>query len=209
MGYRHYLYVVDRKMIDQIRDLTIEELAKYAYENAACERWEIEDEEGFLPFNFMHVELMNTTFHEFGKYYDNAENIQNLGKPLFSREEVQEHFSDMNPYIVEKDAVICAIEDYKQKIISWYKQLLLPQDEFVKENPYYGTHNISREKRLEHHIERQLSEWENPFKFSAVDLNPDDWSITHSWLYEYQIFNLVHKLKTMYWDTHVLLFVGW
>lgn len=206
MGYRHYMYIVKKERIDQVKNLTYDELKRYAVQNGCLNE---DDEDDFSDYSFLADLAERNIFHEFGKYYENAENIYKLGTPLFSHPDTQKHFEEYQPYVVEQDAVLCAIEDYRQKIVKWYKGLLMPQEEYDASLEWWERNNIPQEQRIKNHLEHQLDEWENKFGFTAIDLDMKSNKIIRSWLYEYEIFELVHQLKTMDWENNTLLFYGW
>lgn len=203
MGYRHYMYIVPKELINDIKNFTYDELTEYARKMNAVEDW---DDEAWVN---IHDLLGRTEFHEFGKYYENANNIYNLGKPLFENKDTQEHFEDYEPYVIGIDAVLCAIEDYRQKIIKWYKELLMPQKEYEEVHPFYGLKKQTQDERIKNHITNQLGEWENRFNFLPINTDMDSNKIVRSWLYEYEIFELVHQMKIMDWEKNTLVFYGW
>ena len=203
MGYRHYMYSVPRKLVKDIRDMSYSELKEYAKQHRGLQK----DGEG--SWVYLNDLIGGNTFFEFGKYYDNAENIYKLGKPLFSVDDTQKHFEEYVPYVVERDAVLCAIEDYRQKVIDWYKELLQSQEEYDASHEPWERHRLTQEQRIRRHLENQLDEWENQFGLLPYDLNEESQQIVRAWLYEYEVFELVHQLKTMDWENNTLVFYGW
>lgn len=191
MGYRHYFFEVDKKDVEKVKDKTIKELMEIAKEYGA----EIEEDENWFYFN--DDKFMNKKeIHEFGKlYWDNtAERIYSKGKPLFTIKETQDYLDDYMPYVMGSDGMLEAITIYREKVINYYKNLL-------KED----TPEVLNE-RLAKHVDDMLIEWE---RFCPVDLNLEHEHISNSWLYEYQIFELVRLYKTIDWGNKCLLFYGW
>lgn len=203
MGYRHYMYIVPRKQIDDVKNLTYEELTEYARTHNALE----EDEDG--AWVMIHDLFGRNEFHEFGKYYENADNVYKLGVPLFTNPDTQEAFSDYEPYVVGREAVLCAIEDYRKKIVEWYSGLLMSQEEADASDKLWALRKVKQEDRIKQHLESQKEEWENRWGYTAVDTSETSTRIVRSWLYEYAIFELVHQLKMMDWENNTLLFYGW
>jgi hypothetical protein len=203
MGYRHYMYIVPNTLVNDIKGLTYDELVQYTRKREAVEDWEDE------PWVSLQELLGRNEFHEFGKYYENAENIYNLGKPLFENKDTQGHFEDYDPYVVGVDAVLCAIEDYRKKIVKWYSELLLTQEEYDAVNPYFSKHGQTQDERIRTHLKSQMEEWENRFGYCAINTDMDSTKIVRSWLYEYAIFELVHQMKMMDWDNNTIVFYGW
>lgn len=189
MGYRHYFFKVDKKDVEMVMNLSYQQLKeKYA------------DDDGYIDFDNV---ISHEKIYEFGKLYyeDIAEQIYNTGKPLFKDKECMAEFEDYMPYEVGKDGLLKAIEIYKNKIIKylenlqvdtlneWTDEVLKPQDKMKKD------------------VEDRLLRWNMKH---ILDLDEEDtFSITSSWLYEHQIFNLVHLLKTIDWESETLLFYGY
>ena len=202
MGYRHYMYIVPRNVVDAIKHLTYAELETYAREHGYTEK----DDEG--TWVNLHRIVGDEKFFEFGKYYENADNIEALGEPLFANEETQKEFEDYRPYVVGRDAVLCAIEDYRKKIIKWYADLLMTQEQYDESHDPWER-RIKQEERIKRHLENQKDEWENSFGIVAINTNMESKKIVRSWLYEYEIFELVHQMKIMDWEKNALVFYGW
>lgn len=202
MGYRHHMYIVPRKKVEDIRNLTYAELKEYARVHGGL----YGDDEG--SWVYLNDIVDGQEFFDFGKYYDNADEIEKLGTPLFLIEDTQEYFEEYSPYVVEKDAVICAIEYYRKKIVNWYSELLMTQEEFDATHEEWER-RVKQEERIRKHLESQRREWKNRFGIIAVDLNMENNRITNSRLCEYEIFELVHQFKTMDWENNTLVFYGW
>lgn len=211
MGYRHYLYKIDKKIVKDIQGKTFDELwDKYtSEEEKAFQEMMMEKygkEEKHLDIDFFKQEQI----FEFGKLYwdDTAERIYATGKPLFENKEIQEYFADYQPYIVTKEALKIAIEIYEQKIINYYKGLF-EKDEKLCEPffriPFDKIDKSIQEKCVEH-CRNQLSEWLRGF---AINKSEKDEKLTNSWQYEYEIFELLRLYKTFDFKKYDLLFYGW
>lgn len=203
MGYSHYFYKVNKKDVDKVKDLTYEELLKVVkedYPKVDLEHEDAEDEEPYFYFNDEHF-LNKEEIFEFGKLYfeDTDARIYATGVPLFSKKEVQERFSDYVPYIVGKEAVLEAIKIYKDKVIKYYDGLMKDtEDEFT------GKVLTASDKQKEHFKDMKM--WLTYLEDTDLD---NKYTVTHSWLYEHSIFNLIHILKTIDWENEELLFYGW
>lgn len=191
MGYRHYFFEVDKKDVEKVKDKTYDELMEMAKEYGA----EIEEDENWFYFNDGKFMNKNEVF-EFGKLYwdDTAERIYSKGIPLFTIKDTQDYFDDYCPYVMGSDGMLEAITIYREKVINYYKNLLKEDTPEVLN------------KRLAKHVDDMLIEWET---FCPVDLNLEHKWISDSWLYEYQIFELVRLYKTIDWENKCLLFYGW
>ena len=199
MGYRHYFYKVDIADVNGVKDMTMPELLDYT-EAVGAKIW---DEEDTPIISFNDPKFLNKEeVFGFGKlsYEDTAQRIYDTGVPLFSREEVQEQFSDYVPYVVGKEAVLLAIKIYEEKIKNYYNSLLEHKDGLTKDG-------ITPSQAAIMHVREKVDRlsWS-----SYIDTREDKkYSLTTSWEYEYSIFNLVHILKTINWDKETLLFYGW
>ena len=121
MGYRHYFYKVNKKEVDEVKDLSYKDLCVYAKNHDI----EIYDNGSFY-FNDNKF-LNKLEIFEFGKlYWDNtASRIYDSGKPLFTNEDTQKQFDDYVPYIVGKQGLLTAIQIYKENVLKVYKDMLV------------------------------------------------------------------------------------
>lgn len=210
MGYRHYLYKIDKEIVKDIQGKTFDELwDKYTSEEEKAFQEMMRErhgEEKYLDIDFFKQEQI----FEFGKLYfeDTAERIYETGRPLFDNKDIQEYFADYQPYIVTKEALKIAIEIYEQKIINYYKGLF-EKDEKLCEPffriPFDKIDKSIQEKCVEH-CRNQLSEWLRGF---AINKSEKDEKLTNSWQYEYEIFELLRLYKTFDFNKYDLLFYGW
>ena len=204
MGYRHYFYLVDKRDVELVKDKTQEELVQIAKTYGA----DVDEEDGYFYFN--DKKFMNKTeIYEFGKLYwdDTAERIYSKGVPLFEKEEVQECFEDYCPYVMGQDAMLEAINVYKEKIVKYYKSLLVDGD--TKDFGYFydvEPENIKDIVLVCHHISDMLYHWD---RMGVVDTDPENERISNSWMFEHQIFELVRLYKSIDWENKCLLFYGW
>lgn len=204
MGYRHYFYKVNKADIDIIKDMNYDELYEYAKQKG-CK--DINDEDKYIYFNEDRF-LNKQEVFEFGKLYweDTAEKIYNTGTPLFTNKETFKKFEDEYPYVVGKDGLLKAIEIYQEKILNYYKGLLVDGDEAI--GPFgivIPQPQIKCIDKLTEEVRDKIF-WNNK---GIVDLDETKPCVTSTWLYEYSIFNLVFLLKTIDWEKETLLFYGW
>lgn len=189
MRYRHYFFKTNKKDVEMVMNLSYQQLKeKYANEN-----------------DYIRLEdvLEHKEVFEFGKLYyeDIAEQIYNIGQPLFNDKECMEEFEDYMPYEVGKDGLLKAIEIYRNAIIKYLECLQVDtQNEWTNEV-------LKPQDKIKKDIENRLFWWNIKH---TLDLDEEDkFSITSSLLYEHQIFNLVYLLKTIDWDDETLLFYGY
>ena len=205
MGYRHYFYKVSKKEVEAVKDMSFAEVMQYAKTQGV----DVEEEDNYFYFNDR--KFMNKTeVFEFGKLYwsDTANRIYDKGVPLFNQEEMQEAVDDYEPYVVGKEGVLEAIAIYREKILNYYKDLLV--DGVDLQYPLGITLRKedvkSVDKVIEHIRDKIVS---LSYRDLANTDEADKWTVTGSWEYEHSIFNLVHILKTIDWEQDTILFYGW
>lgn len=202
MGYRHYFYEVDKEKVESIRNCkTKEELYNY------CEQNDIK-----CYYSFPIYELGKVIF-EFGKYYENCDEIYKHGDSLFTSEELNEHFEDYGAIICDEEALLCAIEWQKKHIIQIYENLVNNTFKESLERYNYPLDIDDKElhyQRLLSHCRDYLSWWKPEFgDYTAINTNKEKTPLASSWLYEHTIFDLVRIYKTFDWENKCLLFMGW
>lgn len=205
MGYRHYFYKVNKADVEKVKDMTWDELLDCAKEFGA----EVYEEEDSFYFNDDKF-LNKTEVFEFGKLYwdDTAERIYNKGVHLFTKEEVRELVSDYVPYVVGKDGVLEAIKIYEEKVLKYYKDLLVDgKDCSLPLGITIRKEDVKSIDKLVEHIEDKIRN----IGFIGLANTKEEykWTVTSSWEYEHSIFNLVHILKSVDWETETILFYGW
>jgi len=207
MGYRHYFYMVDKKNCEAVKKLTYDELVEHAKQHYP-EAVEIDEyDDGTETYLNFHKILGQDCIFEFGKLYwdDTADRIYAHGEPLFANKETFEEFVDYHPYVMGKEGLEEAVAIYKQKIINYYKDLLVDGAEISA--PFgitFTREDIKSIDKIHEHIHDQLRWWQT----YAVDMDMEHPELTRSWLYEHQIFELVRLYKSIDWDEKCLLFYG-
>ena len=187
MGYRHYLYTIPKKNVEEVRKLNLKEIK---------ERYGNKEDDGYLNFEDV-LKDMKCIF-EYGKLYwdDTVERIHSTGEQLFLEKEVQENWSDFDIYLVGKEALKVSIEIYERKIKEMYKNLNKEvEDAQTFEDKY---------ELCKRHINDYQCWWE---RLKVIDLEKD--AICQSWLYEHLIFELVHLYKTIDFEEYDLVFLGY
>lgn len=205
MGYRHYFYKVNKADVEKVKDMDLKEILAYSKETGV----DIDEEDGYFYFNDDKF-LNKKEVFEFGKLYwdDTAERIYNKGVHLFTKEEMQQEVCDYVPYVVGKDGVLEAIKIYEEKVINYYKGLL------VDGRDYQLPLGISIHKEDVKSIDKVVQYIEDKIdmlsRCGLANTNEEHkWVLTDSWEYEHSIFNLVHILKSVDWETETILFYGW
>lgn len=189
MGYRHHMYAIDKSVVEEIKDLSIKEL---------IERFMPEDEQDY----FYHGNLPTEEIHDLGKYIEFAEDIKATGHPLFSNEETREETEEYDIYVIGKEGFIKLIDIYKNYIIKHYTSMLTDDDE----DDYSIFEPKTAKEKQENHIKSMIREWQTG---TSINISDKREAITHSWKYEYIIFELVRKLKIFDFENKAILFYGW
>lgn len=196
MGYRHYLYQVDKELVKKIRECkTNEDLVKVCKDYFPKDSdvvYDCDDEAQWVSFHEMGKGLF-----EFGKYYENAEEICKHGTELFTSQELIERYSENDHVVLTEEGLLCAIEWQKNRIVSVYENLL-------REKSEDDWDDRTQEQRLKMHARDYLSWWKLP----AVNLDKCNAHVARSHLYEHTIFDLVRIYKTFDWDKYCLVFIG-
>lgn len=190
MGYRHYLYQVNKGLVDKIRACkTNDEYGEVFKANVSGG----DDEEEYFP-----IYDLGKTLFEFGMYYENAGEMYKHGDSLFTSEELNERYEEYGAIVLDKSGLLCAIEWQAKRITSIYEDLL--KEKSI--SPYDGR---SQFDRLAEHARDYLRWW----KHGACDLGENSDHVAGSWLYEHTIFDLVRIYKTFDWEKNCIVFVGW
>lgn len=202
MGYRTYFYRAKKDKTEEIRSLTCKKLVQYCKQNNIEVDDENEDIYIYLPDVLKSFSKM---VFEFGKYYEVSADIEKSGERLFTHPDTNECFAEYYLSIVPKEAVLSTIEDYRKRIVSFYKSLLMDEDEYLdKINP---CDDRTRYERMEQEIKSKLDGWNNKYVF-PYSLDENKYPIVISWLYEYTIFELVRIYKETDWDNEYIIHYG-
>jgi hypothetical protein len=198
MGYRHYFYLIEKDLLNKIHHIEKDAFYKWGTDIGLVDP----DDEHYLP-----LYKIGKEFFGFGKYYENANELQQYGKPLFKNKELSDRYEEYKPFIVGKEAVLNAIEWQKNQIIKVYENMLLRTD---KERLEEDFDDRTKEQMYEQHLKSMYSDWKNGFNHVfAINLDESNPVITTSWKYEYSIFELVRCYKATDWEKYGLLFMGW
>ena len=211
MGYRQYFYEVDKSIVDGIRKCkTEEELYDFCIKNGIkCNKYEFD---GKVEYYFPVYKLGKEIF-EFGKYYENSDELYKHGDSLFTSTELNKGYEDYGAIVCDENAILCAIEWQKQHIINMYENLVNNTFEDTLERYNYPSDIDEKElhyQRLLRHCKDHLRWWKPEFgDYTAINTNKEKDYLVSSWLYEHTIFDLVRIYKTFDWENKCLLFCGW
>ena len=189
MGYRYHLAIVDK---EKARAMAIQK------------------EDVFLPSiadrdsdDYMEELSEKTAFYELVEEKLGAVEDFDLGQVsipesakihtarFFTDDQTALLFEHYEPTLIFNTKPIEAIIEYlRQEILKDYQECL--EDE-----------NLRLAK-----IHRKVQEWTAEFS-TPYNLNPENKNIVSSMSFEYEIFELVRFMKSINWETQVVIFFGW
>ena len=204
MGYRHYLYAVPKKQVEEIQACkTNEDWCNFAESYGhKVDRDCCDDGSGyFSPYK------IGTELYELGKYSEIAFKLESESPSLFTSDELKERYSDYGFALLTKDDFKAVIEAYRKKIVDWFESLLNPDKSQITSNKLSKDEKKHFEWELE--IRDKLEKWSGKyFGISPIDLDESRERITGDWSYEYAIFELVRVYKAFDWENDELVLVG-
>lgn len=202
MSYRYYFKAYDKEFISKIKDCKttkeFNDLVLKFYPNV-----EIETEENgnlYIPT----YQIPSKKIFEFGSGYDNADEIINSGQIAFSSKELLKQYEGYDFIICDENAILLAIEYCRLQVIAEYEDLL-------REKSKYSWNRSDQLDRAKVYFNEKLNEWNNEIvpELKPYDLNKENDNIVRSWLYEYEVFELVRIYKNFDWGNNSLIFMGW
>lgn len=190
MGYRNYLYRVDKKKFNKIRKLSYDEIVKEYGEYGECDDDNYIDQDKILEL-CDGIEVL-----EIGKYFDG--DIDKCLRKAFVDKKVNDYFNTETEFLIAKPQILDKLlELYANDTIKYYKNLL--EDESIDE--FTGKTQLDRLKR---EIEHKLT-WSSYLK----DMPNNEFLIDDSWLKEYECFNFKYLIKTFNFKKYYLLWLGY
>ncbi len=206
MGYRHRFAVVSKTVYDTVKDMTPEQLKDWVLTNQPDGWYDEGDSNGFFSH---YLVLGQTEIFDFGKDCWFADALIQRAKPIFNKPET---WSSMEPLMLcTKADFEFVIEEMRKHIHKYF------QEAFETYSP----------EQMKHHFKEKADEWGDMTEILGIkDMDPAKAAIINaqhrpynldttrdglvqSWLYEYEIFELVLLYRQFNWDTTVLMFYGW
>lgn len=181
MGYRHNIATIEKKVYEQIKDLTAEELKAF-----------------FNESDYVPMDCFAKNIFELGKYY-NDEFLKTFRTEVFSNEEVNVHFrADTDLYLISKEGFLAIIDSFREKVLNYYQDVMNHADHKIM--------GYNSAPSPEQFIQEKIRTWgENctQLKLYPYNLTENNEDIVSSWEYEYAIFELVRIYKSINWDTQL------
>lgn len=204
MGYRNYLHVVDRKKLAKIKKMNVNQLWDLTEEDP--EEWDMDEDGNFQPPYWRDVleKIDSEELIEVSEalFYRNSDfKLSKYTKKIFKDKEIQKHYNEDTELMIAKPEILDAlIEFYISKVKKFYNQLLLEDSTNPKDE--YGNPLKPQLERLQSAAKSQLS-WLN-----FVNDSKSKWCLSTAWLYEYDMFNLIHIKKMFDPKKQVLIWTG-
>ena len=211
MGYRTYIAIVDKKVLNKLRKCKTRDDMVNLYKECGWKYSDYEDEPPYCPpYNIPHI-----AEYEFGK--EAYSTIEEHSKPLFKPTIEEDLGWEEYCFRYGKDDMILeAIKEYKQKIVNYYENLI---------NNTYTNYNGDKitmlrgdtdEETQSLHYKYILDElkfyfncWKSGDIVDPKNINKSSIFLTGSWFYEYAIFNLVSMYKHFNPKKHYVIYYEW
>lgn len=206
MGYRHRFAVVSKNVYDVVKDMTPEQLKEWVLKNQPDGWYDEGDGEGW----FSHYLLLGQEeIFDFGKDCWFAGDLMKRAEPLFNLKATQDAMEPI--HLCTKADFEFVIDEMRKHIANYFKEI------FETYSP----------EQMKHHFKEKQEEWDDmtntlgmtdltPEKAAAINamhrpynMDTSREGLVSSWLYEYEIFELVLLYRQFDWDTTVLMFYGW
>lgn len=200
MGYRHYLYAIPKKQIEEIRACkTAEDWTNFAKQHD----YPYDSDDGWLSPYKVGKEL-----YELGKYSEIGFKLETERPSVFTSDELKDIYTDYGFVLLTKDDFKSIIAFYQQKIVNWFQSLLNPEDSIK------FSENFTKEQylfdRLKFEVQNKIDIWSGKYCGNTpINLDDEVEQINNSWLYEYAIFELVRLYKIFDWENDDLVLAGW
>ena len=197
MGYRHYLYVFDKKDLKGLNTFLTEYKFLQNREDDSSRVSPI-DIDKYLKA----IELL-----ELGNYSDEGFALCEVPRKVHGYSNVIKKIHTISRNwetgfnILKREDLVWLIEKYKNRTVSYWKQMV-GQEEVPS---WYEDAQRTVEERCVHYVEDLLC-WEKSIANTDEDR---PWTLQTSWKYEYEMFNLLHILKKVNWKKQLLLIIGY
>ena len=195
MGYGQYFYKFPKHITEGLKNCTtVKEVYDFCKSNNITSKSAFDEEDFHIP-----PYEIGSFVYDLGKAFEGWKEVQATGYPLWKEgTELRKEYCDYDVWVVNRDAIKAVIEQYRQKIINIYEDLL-------REKSVDEWNKYPQLERLKKHAEEYLLNW----KHTPYNLDMDTPKIVRSWLYEHTIFELVRLYKTFDSDNYDLIFFGY
>lgn len=191
MGYRNYLYIADKKIVNKVRKMTKAELWEFS------KRKPFEDEE--MPYwDGILEEVGAEEAFEMEKYIDYHNRLKPFLKPFFRNKEIHQNYNEDSEFLIAKPDILQTLATiFKEKVQAHYKDLM-EEKSFDKSD-----------KRSQ--FDRLLSSARSNLMWSEyLDKLPDNkYALGGGWLYEHEVFSILYLMRIFNPKKQCLIFIGY
>ena len=190
MGYINYLYIADKKKYNKVRKMSKKELAELTNIN-------LEDEFDYLDAADVLDKMGAEEAIELGKYIDFYKEIKPHLRKMFTDKEVHKQFNTETECMLAKPEILQTIATiYRKKVLKHYQDLM-------QEKSSNEIDRRSQLDRMKSSINAQIL-WNE-----YLDKLPNNkYMLCDTWLYEYEIFNILHLMRVFNPKKQVLIWRG-
>ena len=182
MGYRNYIYVVEKEKAESVRNMTFDELKKMSNE----------EDDYFGYIGIMDVVGCQCAM-ELGKYVEF--DVKPYVKPFFTDEDVHKRVNEEEDFMLLDSSALQAMSTYYKNESRDYFNKLLQE---YKDNKEVGSALL--EKELETRV---------AFMNNIDYIGENKFNLCDTWLKDYDLLNFVYLAKTVDFDKYYLLWMGW
>ena len=199
MSYRYHIYGISNDVATDIRNFTTNtEYANYCANKLNCKIFD-----DYVPIYDYGKEL-----YDFGSDLFCYESVYEPAEKFFKSQELQNRYQDYDVRICTKDMLKSIIESYRTHIIEMYTHLKENTTFWEYENEQIS--KMSEGEKKEYHYQMLLKHiGDHLWNWKFGTFNYDDEKITHSWLYEHAIFEILRIYKTFDWENNTMIIMGW
>ena len=203
MSYRYRFIKVKKDIAENCRNMSPEEFIAYVIKNIVNHEMDDDDRMPCVFNMFAQEEIF-----DFGSDFDHIEETHNSSERFFIKDELNDWYEDYDIRFCTEDTILAIIEGFRKKIETYFRKIAEGPEHKKKG---YFEQKIDEWSKFTDNVENNYTE-EQKEKVNRVyypyNLNDKD-KLVNSWLYEYEIFELVFIFKTFDWENHSLLFYGW
>lgn len=212
MGYRTYIGFLPKREYNKIKSLTYDELKAKFPEHGEGDDW------------YMGSWELAPKLYEFGKYTD-FDPPKGSFLPFFKNKELKKRYVEEEFMVVTKQFLAYIIESYALKIQYYYENMMqsFSQDaEYLDKLDHEYDSDYNRNYILDiteatteqkkalykcyEHVKSMSFEWRKGRRNYNLDEGSE---LTHSWKFEYGIYELIKIYKTFDWGKNVMVYYGY
>lgn len=182
MGYRNYIYVVEKEKADLVRGLSFDELRKMSSE-----------EDDYFGYIGVRDVVGGQCAIELGKYVDF--DIKPYVKPFFTDEDVHKRVNEEEEFMLLDPSALQAMATYYKDESRDYFNKLLQEYKYDKEG---GSALLAKE------LETRVA-----FMNDLDYIGENKFNLCDTWLKDYDLLNFVYLAKVLDFDKYYLLWMGW